>query len=78
MSTPPPRVVVVLSSVRGHGAVRNDVVVFLERAPNCGGEPAGSTEDVRKIHVLQVRLGVAPDCWSVLRRTVGRRSNIAG
>lgn len=64
-NTRPPRVVVVvlvLSPVGGGGRrlVRNDVVVLLEGAPDCGREPAGSAEDVREVHVLQVRLGVAP------------------
>lgn len=64
MSRRRPRLVLVVftvvSSVGTHRLVGDDVVVLLERVPNGGGEPAGSGEDMRKVHVLQVCLGIAP------------------
>lgn len=50
--------------------MRDDVVVLLEGAPNGGHEPAGSGEDVREVHVLEVRLRVSPGYVS---RSQGRR-----
>lgn len=64
MSRRRPRLVLVVFTVafpvEAHRLVRDDVVVLLEGAPNGGGEPAGSGEDMRKVHVLQVRLWIAP------------------
>lgn len=74
MITRPPRVVM-LSPMRSHRLVRNDVVVLLEGTPDCRGEPTGGTEDLRKVHVFQVRLRVAP---GIVRRTVVCLSSTKG
>lgn len=60
MASPAGRVVKVASPVGGCRVVRDDVVVLLEGAPNGGHEPAGSGENVREVHVLEVRLRVTP------------------
>ena len=67
-------------------SVRDDVVALLEGAPNGGHEPAGSGEDVREVHVLEVRLRVASwvrferGCLDFLRgrRHVGREPREVG
>lgn len=40
--------------------MRDDGVVLLEGAPNGRHEPAGSGEHVGEVHILEVRLRVAP------------------